>query len=150
MPYQIIYSSVGSTPMQLEDLEDLLEQAQCRNARKGITGALVYVDGHFLQVLEGEREGVQKLMARISGDLRHETVTVLQEGEISTAAFSDWNMAYVSATPEQVAEWAGLSGTTELPEVLKDMHQDREMAEKVARRILAVLVGDQSLTPRVE
>lgn len=150
MTYQIIYSSVGSTPMQLEDLEDLLEQAQCRNARKGITGALVYVDGHFLQILEGEREGVQKLMARISGDLRHEAVTVLQEGEIASAAFSDWNMAYVSATPKQVAEWAGLSDTTQLPEVLKDMHQDREMAEQVARRILAVLAGDQSLTPKVE
>ncbi|MBA4264265.1 MAG: hypothetical protein C0453_04220 [Comamonadaceae bacterium] len=150
MTYQIIYSSVASTPMQLEDLEDLLEQAQCRNVRKGITGALVYVDGHFLQILEGEREGVQKLMARISGDLRHETVTILQESEISFAAFSEWNMAYVSATPEQVAEWAGLSGTTGLPEVLKDMHQDRHMAEQVARRILAVLVGEAAQQTRAD
>lgn len=147
MTYQIIYSSVSSTPMQLEDLEDILEHAQGSNASSGITGALVYVDGYFLQILEGERDGVQELMERISRDLRHETVSVLQASEISTPAFSDWKMAYVSATPEQVARWAGLSGTTQLPQLFEDMRRDREKAERVAKSILAVLVG-QPVSPR--
>lgn len=141
MTYQIIYSSVSSTPMQLDELEDILEQAQGNNARNGVTGALVYVDGFFLQILEGEKQTAQDLMQRIAKDLRHETVTVLREGEIPVGAFSDWKMAYVSATPEQVADWAGLSVTTLLPEVWEDLRRDRNKASLVAEGILSILAG---------
>jgi hypothetical protein len=136
--------------MQLDDLEDLLEQAQSNNSSQGITGALVYVDGFFLQVLEGEKQSLQKLMQAICKDFRHETVTVLQEEEIAAAAVSAWDMAYVSATPEQVATWAGLSGTTKLPEVLEDIHQDPHKATQVARSILSMLLGGPSSTAKAE
>ena len=143
MTYQIIYSSASSTPMEQDALDGLLAHAQAGNDRQGITGALVYVDGFFLQILEGERDGVQRLMQRIAGDVRHETVTILQEGPISSAAFSDWKMAFVSATPAQVAEWAGLSAHTRVPDVLRDMRQDRTVATQVAKRILSVLLAGQ-------
>ena len=142
MPYQVIYSSASSTPLQQEDLEDILTQARSNNARAGITGALAYVDGCFLQVLEGEAAAVQRLMARIATDLRHETVTVLQAGEIAAPAFPDWQMAYVSATSAQVAEWAGLSARTELPETLAALQQDRDKTMRVSRSILAVLINE--------
>ena len=125
--------------MQLEDLEDILEQAQSRNAENQITGALVYVDGSFLQVLEGEQESVETLMQVISRDLRHETIAILQAGEIPSAAFADWKMAYVSATPEQVARWAGLSSETRLPELWEDIRQEPRRATQVARSLLSVL-----------
>ena len=144
MTYQTIYFSAASTPMQVEELEDILEQAQSNNSSNGITGALVYIDGSFLQILEGEKARVQTLMQKISKDFRHETVTVLQEGEIAAAAFSEWKMAYVSATPEQVARWAGLSGTTQLPEVWQDIRQDPSKATQLANSILSVLVGGTS------
>jgi hypothetical protein len=141
MPYQMIYSSESATPMQVDELEEMLEQARSSNAEKGITGALIYVDGVFLQILEGDMETVQALMEKIAKDFRHETVTVLKQGPVDAAAFSDWDMAYVSATPAQVAEWAGLSGTTAIPEVLTDMRQDSRRASQVAESILAVLVS---------
>jgi hypothetical protein len=141
MPFQIIYSSKSATPMQMDDLEDLLEQARCSNGDKGITGALVYVDGVFLQVLEGEYDTVRELMGKISKDFRHETVTVLKEGSVPTASFSDWEMAYISATREQVAEWAGLSGTISIPQILTDMHQDPSRAAQLAKSILSVLLA---------
>ena len=144
MTYQMIYFSAASTPMQVDELEDILEQAQSNNSSNGITGALVYIDGSFLQILEGEKARVQTLMQKISKDFRHETVTVLQEGEIAAAAFSEWKMAYVSATPEQVARWAGLSGTTQLPEVWQDIRQDPSKATQLANSILSVLVGGTS------
>ena len=141
MVYQIIYSSKSATPMQVDELEDLLEQARHRNAEKGITGALVYVDGAFLQILEGELQTIQDLMGKISRDFRHETVTVLQEGAIPSGSFSDWEMAYVSATREQVAEWAGLSGTIAIPEILSDLRQDSSRATQLAKSILLVLLS---------
>ena len=141
MPYQIIYSSESSTPMEAEELEEILEHARRGNARSGITGALVYVDGVFLQLLEGEKDRVQSLMQKISKDVRHETVTVLKAGDIPAAAFAEWTMAYLSATPEQVAKWAGLSATAALPEVLNSIRQDSHKTARVAEGILAVLVA---------
>ena len=130
--------------MQMEDLEEILEQARRSNGSKGITGALVYVDGVFLQILEGDPEAVQELMARISGDVRHETVTVLKQGIVPTAIFSDWKMAYVSATAQQVAKWAGLSGTTAIPDILTDIRNDPFKATQVAESILSVLAVEPS------
>ena len=152
MTYQIIYSSKSSTPMQSDDLEEILEHARVSNASKGITGALVYVDGVFLQIVEGKSDVIQNLMARISGDVRHETIAVLWEGEIPSAVFSDWNMAYVSATPQQVAHWAGLLGTTGVADALTDTltdtahdtRQDPLKAAQVAASILAVLATQPS------
>jgi hypothetical protein len=146
MTYQIIYSSESATPMQLDDLEDLLEHARNSNATKGITGALVYVDGVFLQILEGDKRTVEDLLAKISRDVRHETVTVLRKAEAPSAVFKDWKMAYVSATAEQVARWAGLSGTTDIPEILTDMQQDPHRAAQVAQSILSFL-APQNISP---
>ncbi len=139
MPYQIIYSSESAMPMQSDDLEEILQHARSRNASRNVTGALVYVDGLFLQILEGDAVAVQSLMARISSDVRHEAITVLKSSETPLALFSDWNMAYVSATPAQIAKWAGLSATAETPEVLADLRQDPLKLAQVVQSILCVL-----------
>ncbi len=51
-------------------------------------------------------------------------------------------MAYVSATPEQVAKWAGLGGNTELSEVLGDMSEDPHRAAQIAQSILSLLATE--------
>lgn len=139
MTYQLIYSSESTTPMQVDDLEELLEQARSRNAHSGITGALVYVDGVFLQILEGEPAQVQGLMRRIAKDLRHQKVTVLMEDTVAAASFADWTMAYVSATPEQVAQWAGYGALNDIPTMLSDLRSDTRRTQQLAGGILEVL-----------
>jgi hypothetical protein len=139
MTYQIIYSSESTSPMQAVDLEEILEQARARNAASGITGALVYVDGVFLQILEGEPVKVQTLMASIAKDLRHQTVTVLLENTAPIASFAEWKMAYVSATSEQVAMWAGLSGIADIPTMLNDLRSDTKRTMQLTDGILSVL-----------
>ena len=119
--------------MQSDDLQELLEKARDNNGIQGISGALVYTDGMFLQILEGDRTKVQALMARIEKDVRHENVTILREGEIASAKFSSWKMAYVSATPEQVARWAGIGVGTGTSEVIDeaDVENHRRTAQFV-------------------
>ena len=136
--------------MRMNDLEDILEHARSNNAKKGITGALVYVDGVFLQILEGDTEVVKELMKKISRDVRHGTVTVLKQGEIPAPTFSDWRMAYLSATAEQVAKWAGLSGTTAVPDIMSGMRNDPLKATQVAQSILSVLANEADAGPRAE
>jgi hypothetical protein len=141
MPLQVVYSSASTTPLQLDALEDLLDQAQQHNERAGITGALAYVDGCFLQVLEGEPAAVQALMARIASDLRHDTVTVLMTADTPAAMFTGWRMAYVSATAAEVAQWAGLGPRADLPETLAALRNDRARVQQLTRGIVAVLMG---------
>ena len=111
MTYQIIYSSESATPMQTDDLEEILGQARRNNAENGITGALVYVDGVFLQILEGDSPTIQQLMAKIATDVRHETMTVLKAGEVSAPMFADWKMAYVSAATRVAQSIFSVLGT---------------------------------------
>lgn len=125
--------------MQSEDLQELLEHARSRNGTQGISGALVYTDGMFLQILEGERAKVQALMATIRKDVRHENVIVLREGEVPSAQFSSWKMAYVSATPAEVARWAGISVVTENSTEFCDVDENVRRTAQFAQDILALL-----------
>lgn len=129
-------------PMQTDDLEELLSHARSRNDAQGITGALVYAEGVFLQILEGEGVQIQALMARIRRDVRHESVIVLREGEIPSAIFGNWKMAYVSATPQQVAKWAGLSVATGSAESVSEIAAEQHRTAQFAQDILSLLVAD--------
>lgn len=140
MTYQLIYSSEATIPMQSDDLEALLEHARRKNASQGISGALIYSDGAFLQILEGERPTVAALMARIREDVRHEAVTVLREGDVPAATFSGWKMAYVSATRKQVATWAGINVEAGGDELV-DAGEDRRRTARFVEDILALLAS---------
>jgi hypothetical protein len=147
--YQIIYSSEAATPMQTDDLQELLEHARRSNAAKGITGALIYADGTFLQILEGDRGLLQDLMARIRRDVRHESVVVLRESEVPTAIFGSWKMAYVSATPKQIAKWVGVNAANDTTESLSETVEEHNRTVQFAQDILALLVADETTEGKV-
>lgn len=130
--------------MQTGDLEELLDHARRSNAAKGITGALVYAEGIFLQILEGDMVRVKDLMAKIQRDVRHEDVVILREGEVPAAIFGSWKMAFVSATPQQVAKWAGLSMANGTTESLSDAAEEQRRTAQFAQDILSLLVADHT------
>ena len=150
MTYQIIYSSEASTPMQTDDLEELLGHSRRSNGAKGITGALVYAEGIFMQILEGDRTKLQDLMAKIRKDVRHETVIVLRECEIPSKVFGNWKMAYVGATPQQVAKWAGLSVATGTTESLSEIREEEQRTAQFAQDILSLLLAENITENNVE
>ena len=126
-------------PMQSDDLEELLEKARSNNAAHGISGALVYTDRVFLQILEGERAKLQALMARIVKDVRHEAVVILREGDIPAAQFGSWGMAYVGATPDQAARWAGVRGDEGSQDGTDDANADLERTAQFVKDIRGLL-----------
>jgi hypothetical protein len=128
--------------MQTDDLQELLDRARASNAAKGITGALIYAEGIFLQILEGDKVLLQELMAKIRRDLRHESVLVVRESEVATAIFGSWKMAYVSATPKQVAKWAGVTAANEATESLIEISEEENRTAQFAQDILSLLVAD--------
>jgi Sensors of blue-light using FAD len=55
---------------------------------------LVYLNGNFLQILEGEREVVLTLAKRIEVDPRHQGMLTLLQRPVERRAFGDWSMGY--------------------------------------------------------
>ena len=64
----LTYVSTAARELSKDDLNELLAQCRENNAKLGITGMLLYKDGNFMQVLEGEETVVRSIYAKISGD----------------------------------------------------------------------------------
>jgi len=141
MPYQIMYSSQATQPMTVAGLEEILVDARTGNEKRNVTGALIYVDGVFFQILEGEEAIVRELMASIARDTRHRSVKVFHEAPVDARAFQSWRMAYLSTTAEQMSKWAGLSGTATIETLLADIARDPSRAPRILVNILQALAA---------
>ncbi len=139
MPYQIMYSSQATEPMTVTGLEAILTDARTGNEARDVTGALVYVDGVFFQIIEGDKDVVHNLMASIASDSRHHSVKVFYEAEVDVRAFESWRMAYLSATAEQMSKWAGLPGTAAVNELLTDINRSPHRVPRILVSILNAL-----------
>lgn len=90
----LTYVSTASQDFSKADLNELLAQCRKNNAQLGITGMLLYKDGNFMQVLEGEESTVRSIYAKIGGDPRHKGEIVLQQGTLEERQFPGWSMGY--------------------------------------------------------
>lgn len=77
-----------------EAVGSIIATSRTRNKREGICGALIFTGSDFAQVLEGPRENVDRLMADIAMDPRHEEVRILAREDVSALVFDRWRMAY--------------------------------------------------------
>ena len=94
MLIHLIYVSTAVAPMSDDALAELLEQSRTRNLRNRISGLLLYKNGHFMQVLEGDEAGVMKIFESIKRDPRHKNIDVLREEYIQHRDFPDWSMGF--------------------------------------------------------
>lgn len=92
--HQLAYVSSATALFRTTDLVSMLNQARVLNARDDLTGLLLYRDGAFLQVLEGDRARVQKTYERIAADPRHTRVTTLIDATQAQREFPDWRMGF--------------------------------------------------------
>jgi hypothetical protein len=77
------------------DFIDILEVSRDNNERDGITGVLLFCNNNVVQCLEGSREAVNKVYARIVRDNRHQNPLLLDYRILVTRCFSKWSMGYV-------------------------------------------------------
>lgn len=84
-----------------------MTKARQNNARKGITGILLYRDGNFLQSIEGEEAAVGELFSIIARDKRHNGLMVLFREEIPAREYPDWSMAFRDLSREEEGIAAG-------------------------------------------
>jgi hypothetical protein len=82
--------------MAVAEVWQILQVSRNTNPDKGITGALFANASFFAQVIEGPREAVQEVFARINADQRHFDVTVLERGSVTERYFPRWAMGLAS------------------------------------------------------
>lgn len=92
--YQLIYESKATRSFGEEEIETLLAMSRAANARRNITGILLYRHGTFTQVLEGDESEIRPLLEKIKRDPRHHNLVVRLEQSIDVRSFPNWSMAY--------------------------------------------------------
>lgn len=90
----LTYLSSAVEPMTPEQLEDLLRQSRAANHAAGLTGALLYADGSFVQTLEGPDQAVHATFARILADPRHRGLFIVLNEQVTERAFPEWTMGF--------------------------------------------------------
>jgi hypothetical protein len=96
MLVRLMYASRAVPAVDQEELLSILKKSKANNAKSGVTGALCFSEGVFLQVLEGGRSAVNQLYNRIASDARHADVMLLGYSEIEERRFSGWSMGQVN------------------------------------------------------
>jgi hypothetical protein len=91
---QVTYVSSAAHAFSAEELLQLLAKARACNAALGITGMLIYLEGNFLQIVEGESTAVHALCRKIADDPRHRGMLTLMTRSIARRAFSEWSMGF--------------------------------------------------------
>ena len=113
--FSLIYLSRGSHDFTEEQLLELLGTSRDNNAEAGITGLLLYKDGNFLQILEGEDAVVHAVFNKIEDDPRHFNVTVLLEGPCEKREFPGWSMGFQNLRSVNAEDVPGFSDFLNVP-----------------------------------
>lgn len=103
------YTSTANTDLSAPALAELLRRSRVKNEALGITGMLLYSNGSFMQVIEGEEAAIDALYARISADTRHHHVTLIIREPIPKRTFGAWSMGFFEAAPDEIADIDGFS-----------------------------------------
>lgn len=107
----LVYVSQAAPTLSDADLAAILETSRAYNSARDITGLLIHAPdragrrGSFMQLLEGDGAEIDDLRQRIFADPRHHTKVVLERGTKPMRAFSDWSMAFRTATPALLAAY---------------------------------------------
>ena len=128
---QLIYTSEAKNNFSPSELQNLLLTARRNNDLDAITGMLLYEDGTFLQVLEGENEIIESTYQRIAADKRHHKIMLIARFEIDHRSFQNWEMGFFDASGGKLLQLPGYSNflgkkTVEL-ENLNDGDKAREV-----------------------
>ncbi len=131
---QLLYGSSATVPFGKPELLELLNKSRNNNAKVNVTGLLLYKDGQFMQVLEGDEPAVTSLYQRISRDPRHTGSMVFLQHPIEQRDFPDWSMAFKDMRDPDLLKVPGYSEFLNVSLADKSLGKDAPKA----KRMLAV------------
>ena len=138
----VIYASAATREFTTDEILRLGTGSCARNSASGVSGMLLFCDGSFFQILEGECDRVHTLMDRIRADPRHTEITTIIEEPIARRSFGEWSMGSAALSVDELASVPGLNDFFTEGACLRELDDGR------ARRLLkAFKVGRWRLAP---
>ena len=135
--HHLIYSSSATRPFSDNALQDLLTKARLHNEQQAITGVLLYHDGQFMQLLEGEEATVRALYRIIEQDARHTGILKLADKPIENRSFSEWAMAFRSVEGEAFTQLQGYQPSTSQNLIPQDLSAADVLLLNLMRELMA-------------
>lgn len=129
--FHLVYVSTAVAPFSKAELLALLARSRENNAASGITGMLLYKDGNFMQVLEGEEDAVLATHARIGRDPRHRGLMTLLQEPIAERRFSEWSMGFRDLRSPEVTSAPGFSRFLNTSLTGREFSSDPTRSEKL-------------------
>jgi hypothetical protein len=109
MQHAICFVSSASAHLPEDKVETLLMEWREKNNANNIKGMLLFSEGNFFQVLEGEKNKVLELFEQIREDPRHHSIIQVVGKDLSTGSFDDYIAEHLKHTtfskPELVSEY---------------------------------------------
>ena len=113
--YMVVYVSSAAKLFSEQELMELLERSRKTNSALDITGMLLYKEGNFMQFLEGPKEAVLALVAKIKLDARHHGIIILLHEDHAEREFKEWAMGFKKLDSDASLEVPGYSDLLDLP-----------------------------------
>lgn len=77
-----------------QEIGEIVKISRTKNAALGITGALIYNDFHFGQIVEGPAQSIMALRSSVLADHRHTDIKTIGDGKVASRRFGHWDLAY--------------------------------------------------------
>lgn len=91
---QVLYSSKTNTDLTMREINHILEVSRRNNSKNNVTGILLYRNGEFLQLLEGDEINVHYTLKKIMDDQRHSDINIFFDKVVERRLFTNWSMAF--------------------------------------------------------
>lgn len=137
MLYELIYRSTAKSNLTEQDFKEILKTARGFNASNNITGCLLYHEGQFLQLLEGEFQVLLNLYDRIKRDPRHRDFLLLHMKETQSRVYQNWTMAFKSLNNNDLKSYSGVSEFTELETEDDESSISKELFQAISSDIVS-------------
>ncbi len=95
MWHTISYVSTCDKNLKDIDIHNLLNFVKEHNNNNNITGILMYSEGNFFQIIEGEKKTIIDLFEKIKLDSRHYNIIKIFSRESSNKAFSEYDSSFI-------------------------------------------------------
>jgi hypothetical protein len=118
----LVYMSTAVKSLTDSELKELLIQSQVNNSKNNLTGLLLYSEGIFVQVLEGEVADLDEIFEKIVNDKRHKGIIELVREDIKERSFPHWSMGFKTLSPAEFNEFKAYIGTPDSSSLVYGKH----------------------------
>lgn len=132
MQHTICYVSTASKEFSDAEIRELFDKWKEKNSRLDIKGILLFSEGNFFQVLEGEKAKVLDLYSTITNDSRHTNIIQVMGKDVKRGSLDGFITDHITqrnfSRPDLISSYC---------ESVKGM--DREVQEQI-KQILETFI----------